>query len=744
LDSDVRDPGPLPDRIALLSAATEALLSTLDPARLLTIIGESSIALLPADAHAVWRFETDRRVWQAAWSSGVGADFVEALSTDPGDDVVPFDRPLFVPDVAADPMLAVRQRAYLREGIRSMLILPLRIRHHTHGTVVAYYRRPAQLSVVDTQMAAALAHLGSFALTAAEVARLDAASRTVAELAQRRAQFLARASSTLASSLDYEETLRAVAQLAVPDLADWCAVDLDTDGQIKRVAVAHVDPAKVEIARRLQEQYPPDPASPYGVHEVIRTGKPAMMAHIPDELLTASASNAEHLEILRMLGLTSYICVPLLVEERAIGVMTFVSAESQRRYSEDDLQFAMEIASRAAFAVVNARAYDELRRANQLKDEFLATLSHELRTPLNAILGYARLLRAGGIPEDRQPSALQAVERNAVALTQIVEEVLDVSRIVAGKIRLNVQQVNLAQVLSEAVATVTPAADAKGLRLQMLLDESAPPVSGDPDRLQQVAWNLLSNAVKFTPRAGRIQVRLERVNSHLEITVSDTGIGIAREFLPHLFERFRQADSRPSREHGGLGLGLAIARHLVELHGGRISAASGGEGHGATFRVRLPAMILHPAEAPQERVHPRAMALGPAQPAIRLDGVQVLVVDDEPDALALIDDILSSVGARVTAAGSAQAALEALAREAPDVLISDIGMPGMDGFELIARVRAQNNPRVSRIAALALTAYARSEDRIRALQAGFQMHIAKPVNPPELVASVRALKPQVS
>jgi PAS domain S-box-containing protein len=376
--------------------------------------------------------------------------------------------------------------------------------------------------------------------------------------------------------------------------------------------------------------------------------------------------------------------------------------------------------------------------ANRLKDDFLATLSHELRTPLNSILGYTRMLRRGMFDAARQAHALEVVERNASTLTQMVEDVLDVSRIVAGKIRLNVQRVDLERAIEEAIATVKPAADARGVALQPVLDGHAGPVAGDPERLQQVVWNLVSNAVKFTPRGGRVQVRLERVESHVEIVVSDTGVGIAPEFLPHVFERFRQADSRFSREYGGLGLGLAITRELVHAHGGTIRAASDGEGKGATFRVKLPLMILHDDLSLEGR-REHASPLHAAGPDAALDGVRVLVVDDEPDATALMQQVLESAGASVTIAQSGADALAQVATELPHVLLTDIGMPEMDGFQLLAELRQSSDPAVRTLPAGALTAYARSEDRIRALKSGFQMHLAKPIDPAELVAAVSAL-----
>jgi signal transduction histidine kinase/ActR/RegA family two-component response regulator len=493
----------------------------------------------------------------------------------------------------------------------------------------------------------------------------------------------------------------------------------------------------VELAKDLEKKYPADPASPYGVHQVIRTRTPIMLAEIPDELIVAGARDAEHLEIIRALGLKSYMSVPLLARGQARGALTFVTAESGRRYTETDLQLAEDIAARAALAIDNAFAYEEARRASRIKDDFLATLSHELRTPLNAVLGYSRMLRAGLLPADRQAKALETIDRNARSLAQLVEDVLDISRIVAGKIRLDVQPVELPRVVSAAIASAQPAADAKGVRIHCVADPQTPTVAGDPDRLQQVVWNLLSNAVKFTPRGGRVEVRLERSGSSAAVQVSDTGVGIGEGFLPHVFERFRQADSRFSREHGGLGLGLAISREIVQMHGGQITAASDGEGKGATFRMELPIMIVQPRGRANEEKPPAASGAAPRLDA--LSGVRVLAVDDDQDALTLVSEILESVGATVITAPSAQDALAKLQREPVDVLVSDVGMPRMDGFTFIRLVREDRHPSIRHTPAAALTAYARSDDRTRALEAGFQMHLAKPIDPDELIAAVRRL-----
>ncbi len=564
-------------------------------------------------------------------------------------------------------------------------------------------------------------------------------ARDAEERNRRQAGVLSRLTSTFATSLEPREILSSLAELSVPYFADWCAIDvLQDSGQIERVALAHVDPAHAAMVTELRQRYE-NARTPMSPTFVIRTGEPSIVLHVTDATLVGvSAGDAERLRILRRLKLLSYLCLPLRVQGRTIGAVTMARSESGRHFDEEDVRIAEDATSRAALAVDNARAYAELQAANQLKDEFLATLSHELRTPLNAILGYARMLRSGILKEERKAQALETLERNASTLTQMVEDVLDVSRIAAGKIRLHIQSVDLATVLRDGLATITPAADAKGVRLESILEPHVGPVSGDPDRLQQVIWNLLSNAVKFTPRGGRVQLRLQRVNSHVEVTVSDTGMGISEDFLPHLFERFRQGDSTTTRTHGGLGLGLAIARRIVELHGGRIQAFSPGEGKGATFRVELPVMIVHTEAEDDRRVHPRGDARRAPAEFPTLPDICVLTVDDDPDALGLVREILESAGARVRTATSARGAMASIEEQVPDVLVSDLGMPEMDGYELIQRVRAMEGP-AKELPAAALTAYARSEDRAKALRLGFEMHLAKPIDPSELIAAVASL-----
>lgn len=438
------------------------------------------------------------------------------------------------------------------------------------------------------------------------------------------------------------------------------------------------------------------------------------------------------------LPVRSYLAAPVFGRSRDVLGGLFFGHSEPGRFTVQHERLVDGIASWAAVALQNAALYVTAQEANRLKDEFLATLSHELRTPLNAILGYVRMARSGLMPGEKHGRALETIERNASALTHIVEDVLDISRIVAGKLRLRVQQADLRAIVSAAIDAVLPAAEAKHVRIERVLEGPDVPISGDPDRLQQVVWNLLSNAVKYTQRDGRVQVTLLRVNSHVEVIVSDTGIGISADFLPHVFERFRQADGGIARTRGGLGLGLSISKDLVEMHGGTIEAASAGEGHGATFRVRLPAMIVRAHES-GPREHPHAGSAAPPIAVPNLRGVRVLVVDDEEDARRLVQEALEVAGATVDTAGSGPDALVCLTETPADVLVADLGMPLMDGVQLIREIRRHPDPRVRNIQAAALTAYARSQDRTMALQSGFQLHLAKPIDPAELMAAVGAL-----
>ncbi|ODG96308.1 hypothetical protein A4S05_19065 [Nostoc sp. KVJ20] len=573
-----------------------------------------------------------------------------------------------------------------------------------------------------------------------EILEMQASSRDISKRKQveEEQRFLAEASGILATSLDYETTLAGLVRLAVPEIADWCLVDIICDNQlVRRVAAAHANPEKQELVEQLQN-YPPDLAETTGVAEVIRTGKSQIIHLISDEQIQGLSHNVSHLKILQELNPTSGMSVPLIVQGRVLGAMTLVSS-SGRRYNTKSLMLAEELAGRAAIAVDNARLYTETQQsqqaaenANRIKDEFLAVLSHELRSPLNPILGWAKLLQTNKLDEKAIPQALKTIERNAKLQAQLIEDLLDISRILQGKISLNIYPVDLTSVISAAMETVRLSAEAKSIEMHINLEPNLGQVLGDSSRLQQIVWNLLSNAVKFTPMGGRVDIRLSlcsNSNSAL-IQVSDTGKGIDPNFLPYVFEYFRQENSSTTRKFGGLGLGLAIVRHLVELHGGTVQVESGGEDQGATFTVRLP-LIQNQLEIRQDSSN--------SEPSSNLNGVKILVVDDDTDTREFIAFLLKQYGANVTAVTSADEALAALAQSLPDILLSDIGMPEVDGCMFMRQLRTLPAKQGGQIRAIALTAYAGEINAQQVLAAGFDKHLAKPVEPAELVDAIANL-----
>jgi PAS domain S-box-containing protein len=429
---------------------------------------------------------------------------------------------------------------------------------------------------------------------------------------------------------------------------------------------------------------------------------------------------------------------PLSHEGVVIGTLTIIDDVTERVRREAELQNQIEERSRLLSSEKLAR--NEAERANRLKDEFLATVSHELRNPLNAILGWAHMLRLGKLTPANAERAVETIYRNAKSQAQLVADLLDVSRIISGKLRLDVRPVDLISIINAAIDSIRPAADAKTIRLQATLDPAACSISGDADRLQQIVWNLLTNAVKFTPKGGRIQVKLQRVDSHVDIIVSDSGVGISKEFLPHVFDRFRQGDASTTRIHGGLGLGLSIVHQLVDLHGGSVAVHSEGEGKGATFTINLPSASVVSNQKELDSAPPaNAEEITTFDGLPSLQGLKVLVVDDEADTRELIAEVLKEVGSEVITARSVEEALIALEKHKPDILISDLGMPNEDGYSLISKVRALAAEQGGHIPAAALTAYARAEDRMRVLRAGFQFHLPKPVDSAELVTVVASL-----
>ena len=450
------------------------------------------------------------------------------------------------------------------------------------------------------------------------------------------------------------------------------------------------------------------------------------------------------------LPVTSYLAVPVVSRNGEVHGGLFLGHEEEGVFDEAAQAVVEGLAAQAAVAIDNARLYELEQRsrraaedANQMKDEFLATLSHELRTPLTSIVGWVHMLRTGRLAEADQRRALETIERNAKAQQQIIEDILDVSRIMTGKLRLELTPVNVVEAVEAAIEALRPLMEAKEQRLVRVMESPGITVLGDRNRLQQVFWNLVSNAIKFTPKGGRINVSLKRADSRVEILVSDSGEGIAPEFLPHVFDRFKQADSSTTRPHGGIGLGLSIVRHLLELHGGTVHAASAGPGKGSTFTVCLPVAVAVARDEPRRmnmaRERTREPSDVPGADAYDIKGLKVLVLDDEADARELIAAILARSGAEVEAASSVAEALRCVPRWKPHVIVSDIGMPGEDGYSFMNKLRRLPHAEGGSIPAAALTAYARAEDRLRSLSAGFQTHVAKPVDPVELVAVVASL-----
>lgn len=553
-------------------------------------------------------------------------------------------------------------------------------------------------------------------------------------IAEEGLKFLATAGDLLATTLDYEATLRNLTRIAVPKIADWCAVDMVEGETCRRLAVAHVDPQKLALAQELQERYPPQPDRD-PIFEVIRSGRSQMVTEISEELLRQFAPDEEWLRIVRGLGLKSWMIVPLKVRGRVVGAVTFVTADSGRVFSQFELAQAEEFARRASLAVENARLYGEAQEASRAKDNFLATLSHELRTPMTAILGWARMLKMG-LDASEMEEALHAIEQSALAQSQIIEDILDVSRVISGKLRIDSNPVTLGEVCANAVAAVRPAATAKGVVIREDYSPDAV-VLGDGGRLQQVVWNLVSNAMKFTSRGGSIDVRTERIGSHVRLVVSDTGKGIDASFLPHIFEPFRQAEGSTTREHGGLGLGLAIVRYLVELHGGKISVRSEGAGEGTTFTAELPWYEGTMHEIAVQGGAGAELALAASDPLPSLGGIDVLVIDDQPFTREFLRAVMRHCGAQSTAASSVREALAALGERPRDVIVCDIAMPGEDGFAFLRHLRSDAVH--ARIPVIALTAFGRNEDREHILAAGFDGYLRKPVEPLELANTIAAM-----
>jgi PAS domain S-box-containing protein len=569
----------------------------------------------------------------------------------------------------------------------------------------------------------------------------EQAARMEAETQRQNYSLLSEASRLLASSLDYHKTLANLANLVVPTLADCCFIDVVESNLtvFEEPVIAAATPEIEALALVLRRLYSNSIDADFGVRNVLTTGKPKLVSDAPDAFLQSTKQDAELLRLMRQINIQSYMIVPLVAHDaygglhlRKLGTITFLTNQPNRRYSTTNLVIAKALAQRAATAIDNARLYQQAVDANRIKDEFLAVLSHEIRTPLNPILGWAKLLRSNKLDQQKTALALETIERNAQLQTKLIEDLLDISRILRGKLSLNICPVDLATIIRAAMETVRLSAEAKSIQIHSDLDSTVGQVFGDSGRLQQVVWNLLSNAIKFTPEDGQVEIYLEPVGSQAQIRITDTGKGISRDFLPYVFDTFRQADSATTRKFGGLGLGLAIVRYLIEMHGGTVSAESLGEGQGATFTVMLPMIVSDALMSSEES---NATVTCPSA----FDSLQILAVDDDPDSLELVTFILEGCGATVRAVSSAIEVLAVLAQSKSDLLVSDIGMPEMDGYMLLKQIRSLPPEQGGQIPAIALTAYAGEGNEEQAISAGFQAHISKPIDPAQLITTIANL-----
>ena len=556
--------------------------------------------------------------------------------------------------------------------------------------------------------------------------------------AEQNSRFLADASAALAAVVDYESTLRTVANLAVPFFADWCAVDMaETDGSLRRLTTVHVNPAQLRLAEELHRRFPLDPAASHGPAHVLRTSRPELTEEVTDEFLLASAKNEEHLSLLRKLRFHSYISVPLTARDKNFGVITFATAESKRHYTEADLKLAQDLAHRAAVAVDNALLYGELKRTDRRKDEFLATLAHELRNPLAPIRTGLEVVK---LTKDDPATILEihnVMERQVQQLITLVDDLLDVSRITQGKFQLRKCPVALMKVVQSAVEAARPLIDEAHHELIVHLPDSSLHLDADPHRLAQVISNLLNNAVKYTPNGGRIWLSAERQGTDVMLSVKDTGIGIPADKLASVFEMFTQIDRPVEKGYVGLGIGLTLVKSLVELHGGEVDVRSGGLNLGSEFRVRLPLIEPPTPSAAIDSAAPEPLAEFPGQ--------KILIVDDNKAAADMLSIIVKMLGHKIRVASDGQQAVEVAAEFRPDVVLMDLGMPRMNGYDAARRIREQ--PWGRGVVLVALTGWGQDEDRRRTKEAGFDYHLVKPAEPADLqrlLSQARASVPPAS
>jgi PAS domain S-box-containing protein len=732
----------------LLSELARAINASLDLDTVLGRVTAAARELCRADRARIAVRDGDRPGLVFRYAVGTPAVDQDQARMVPGEglagEVLATGRAMRSPGTRDAPEPAADEAAVLPgAGNIAVLIAPIRMGGGVEGLLQVDNQPARAFSERDEAILLRLADHAAVALGNARLFAGEQAARSQAEARARRTRLLADVSRVLASSLDYESTLDGVARLLVPGHADWCVIHLARrDGTVRRVALAHADPVHAGLAAETLRRPPTggwlDEGSPLA--QSLRAGRSVLLADAKEAGLDRFVADPGVRDVWLALRPRSALIAPLVARGRTLGSLAWLRIARDAPYTAEDLGVAEDVAARAAVAIDSARLYRRAERArieaetaNQAKDEFLAVLSHELRTPLTSMLGWLRLLRSGQLGSDKVAQALEVVERNTRTQAQLINDLLDVSRIITGKLELDLYPVELVPIVDEATQSARRAAEAKGVAIELTLSGPPGPVLGDPLRLGQIVTNLVANAVKFTSAGGHVRVSLARAGREAVIVVADNGIGIEPDVLDHIFDRFRQADSTITRRHGGLGLGLAIARHLADLHGGSVSAESPGPGHGATFTVRLP---LATGAGP-EATEPVPATLRPAGGSPTLAGMRVLLVEDHADTAELLRAVLDGHGAGVHVAASLAEALATLAEGEFDVLVSDIAMPDGTGYELVRRLRADaraaGRPPVP---AVAVTAFAGSEDRDRALTAGFADYAAKPIEPALLVDTI--------
>ncbi len=717
-----------------LDEVTMAFAESLQVPEVAEIVVEQGRALLGASASTLAVMDERggalRTVYAVGYPPGVEVHRLISLESDePLAEAVRSRSPVFiesrkVSDARYPHLAPVRNIT----GTEAVAALPLIVRGRVLGGIGFSFRQPLKIRYAELPYVQALAYHAALALEATRRYEGEQAARRRAEASDARHRFLAGANALLAASMDFEVSLRKVTRLAVPTFAEACLTHLRTlEGGLSLLAAYHVDPGRSEALEELGRRHL-EPEQTSGFWRTMHSRIPELLSDAQSRW-SERAVDAEERTLVEGLDVDSSLSVPLVARNRSLGVITFLASRDRRALTANDLALAVDLAERAAGAIDNALLFREAQRLNRVKDEFLALLSHELRTPLGSVLLWLELLRS----EQLEPAASRAadmIQRSARQLGELIDQLLDVSRIVAGKLSIEKQATDLPGIVDGVLESAGPAADAKGVRLQAEVDHSLGLVWADPNRMRQALANLVFNAIKFTPEAGIVSVRLERLGAKARLQVRDTGAGIAPDLLPYIFERFRQGDAKSTRAHGGLGLGLAIVHYVAEQHEGTIRAHSDGPGRGSVFTLDLPLRL--PPSRPLVAQAPSRNG-GPERP---LSKVRVLLVDDHPDTLQGLASALAASGGEITAVSTARDALAALPRVHPHVIVSDLAMPDQDGYALIREVRGLAPDAGGLIPAVAVSAYASSDDRQRALHAGFQEHLAKPVEITQLVATV--------